>query len=591
MKKALFTLSLLAAAAFANAGDRTEAEMRAIAANKLLQTASVKSETGTMRHTGELKLVENQAAYNIYTPAEGQGFVIVAKSDLVNPVIGYSTLQFDQNDLPEGMRWYLNEVSRNIQAKEKYGQPTTRRKAATYTPVENFITTIWSQEYPFDRKTPNNYPAGCVATALAQCLNYYQYPASAQFEGRYYVTTTSGKNENTEPHTEPISTTYNWPYKDSYKSIGKYGDNIDELLRDCGFSTYMNYSKNGSGTSIYDAGVALIEIFQYPEECIKYSMYNYFNGQEEWNQTIYDELAQKSPVIYGASADNFGGHAFVFSGVDDEGLVYVNWGWRGSGNGFFAIDNLTPPYGNTNIDFSNNHNITYGIRTTPQTGDHIEGSIYAYDQNPYHFYWGIEKDENEQEHNTLFCNIPYGFLNMSPVDFRGVFGLFADDLTDGSSWVIAPELQDRDTIPAGYGHFSSSEQYKDFAYYYYIDGEKGLKPGHTYRMSFGIKDDYDVTWRSIKCVGGELAYEITYTGDIETSTISEMPTTRPLLTGIEHTSWNMTKTYSSDNVTRVYDLGGRIIYTTPTSQFNLWDIPAHGTFIVRQGQQSRKVVR
>ncbi|MBQ2186610.1 MAG: hypothetical protein II402_07850, partial [Bacteroidaceae bacterium] len=137
-----------------------------------------------------------------------------------------------------------------------------------------------------------------------------------------------------------------------------------------------------------------------------------------------------------------------------------------------------------------------------------------------------------------------------------------------------------------------SAEYKEFYFYYFIDGEKGLKPGHTYRMSFGTKDDREGTWHSILCHGGELAYDITYTGDPATCVISEEKTQVPILTSIHdvHPD-NAAGDMSSDIFTRVYNTSGRLVYIVPTSQFNLWDIPAHGVLIVKQGKNVRKVVR
>ena len=48
---------------------------------------------------------------------------------------------------------------------------------------------------------------------------------------------------------------------------------------------------------------------------------------------------------------------------------------------------------------------------------------------------------------------------------------------------------------------------------------------------------------------------------------------------------------ATDGMTRVYDTAGRLIHTAPTTQFNLWDVPARGILVVEQGGQSRKVVR
>ena len=594
MRRPFLFIVFLAAAISLQASERSEAEMRAIAAAKLFPSAQVKGLQGGGLGTkaSSLKRLADDKAYSIFAPAEGDGFVIVAKSELVEPLVGYSTESLDPNDMPEGLRWFLGEWSRETAAAEAVGNHALapRRSAATFTPVENFVTTTWSQEYPFDRLTPNNFPAGCVATALAQCMNYCQWPASAEFEGNYYVTTTKGKKTTTENETAQVSSTYNWPYKDNYKSFGRYGDNIDELLRDCGYACYMQYSTSGSGTFTYLAGMALTHTFGYPEESVKYTDFDTVDGPDTWAQLIYDELAKRSPVLYGGSDESFGGHAFVFSGVDEEGLVYVNWGWRGSGDGFYAIASLNPPRSeDSNYSFTRNVEMITGIRANTLPTDHIEGRITGYSGDPFTFRFGTETDDDDVEHVTLYCDLPYGFINMNSSDFQGVFGLFGQDLTDGTDWVIAPDLQDRDTIPSGYGYAGSSDQYKEFYFYYYVDGELGLKPGHKYRLSFGVCDDREGAWHSILCNGGELGYEIEYTGDPATCTVSEAKTPVPVLTGIG----NLKDSASADaaSLTRVYDTSGRLVYSAPSQSFSLWDVPARGILVVKQGEKTRKVVR
>ena len=148
-------------------------------------------------------------------------------------------------------------------------------------------------------------------------------------------------------------------------------------------------------------------------------------------------------------------------------------------------------------------------------------------------------------------------------------------------------MQDRDTIPAGYAYGGSSEQYKDFAYYYFIDGEHGLKPGHTYHLSFGTKNDLEGTWHSIIADGGEVGYEVYYSGDPATSTIKEDNLGAPVMTAIHAPA----AASATDGLTRVYDTVGRLVYSAPTQQFNLWDVPARGILVIKQGGQSRKVVR
>lgn len=576
----------LVALGTATADNRSFEQMRDIAAAKLNRVAAVKGQMNGHVQPVNLECVADADAYTIFTSTDGiDGFAIVAKSELVDPLIGYSTEHFDPADMPAELKWYLQTVSRQLVAIESGVMKAPCRSAASFIPVENFITTQWSQDYPFDRKTPENYPSGCMATALAQCLNYRQYPPSAEFDATYYVTTKVGKNDTDIKKTAHVSSTYTWPYQNTYSSFREYSDNIDVLLRDCGYATYMTYSNNSSGTAGYLAGIALTKFFGYPEECVKYYQLDYFRDVNEWNQIIYDELAARSPILYGAFDPNpkVGGHAFVFSGVDAEGLVYVNWGWRGVANGFYSIELLNPTTNGTTDHFTDGHVMITGIRTAPLATDKVQPRIWGYTGDPYTFRWGKETDDKGTEHVTLYADLPYGFLNFSPSSFNGVFGLFAKDLTDGSEWVIAEELQDRDTILAGYGYCGDTDSYKSFYYYYFVDGEQGLKPGHTYRMSFGTKDDREGSWHSILCLGGEIVYELYYTGDPETSTVSEVIS--PLDDRITATR------RTDDGITRVYDLQGRLVYSVSTERFNLWKVPARGVLVVRQGECTKKVVR
>ncbi|MBO4802063.1 MAG: C10 family peptidase [Bacteroidaceae bacterium] len=564
----LFTFAILLVTSTAMADNRSMTQMRNIAAAKLNRTAAVKG-LQTRVKPATLQCVAEDNAYTIFAPQGEEGFVIVAKSDLVKPVIGYSSERYDAEDVAPAFLSYLCSVSRFLTAVEN-GQVQAPRRTAAYTPVENFVTTKWSQDYPFNRKTPNNCPTGCVATALAQCLNYCQYPPSADFDGNYSVTTKQGNKEKTEWKTEHVSTTYTWPYKDSYKTKGTPGDNIDELLRDCGYAAYMKYTSEYGGTPSLFAGIALTQSFQYSEASVKYyDRDNYGIDQESFIQMIYDELALRCPVFYG-SFNSEGGHAFLLTGVDEEGLVYANWGWRGNQDGFYAIELMDPD--GQGDGFTNSPTLITGIRPTPLATDKKLSYISSFKGNPYTFRWGTSSDDGV-EHPTLYCDLPYGLVNWCPVSFQGVFGLFAQDLTDGNTWVIAEDLQDRDTIPAGYGMYGESKEYESFGFYYIVDGEQGLKPGHTYRMAFGTKDDEEDIWHSIYRVGGELAYDITYSGDPETSTVDPEPKAVPTPTAIHAP---LAAPAGAGQLPYYFDLSGRRITQ-----------PSRGFFI----HNGRKVVR
>ena len=126
-RKLLSTLfSLLALAAFAD--NRSLSEMQSIAASKL-QGAEVKGIQGRSA-LRDIRCIIEEPTYGIFTPADAQGFVIVAKSDRVDPIIAYSTESFDAVNMPPSVRWYLSQVNSNLEAIEAGRMQAPRRTAS-----------------------------------------------------------------------------------------------------------------------------------------------------------------------------------------------------------------------------------------------------------------------------------------------------------------------------------------------------------------------------------------------------------------------------------------------------------------------------
>ena len=106
-------------------------------------------------------------------------------------------------------------------------------------------------------------------------------------------------------------------------------------MRDCGVACNMAYGTTSSGSTLSEAADGLQRYFgigtasyMRRSECT----------EEEWMNTIYAELSQGRPVLYGGMDPNpmagISGHAFVLHGYDSEGRVYVNWGWGGLNDGY-----------------------------------------------------------------------------------------------------------------------------------------------------------------------------------------------------------------------------------------------------------------
>lgn len=560
----LLTFIFLTIAIASIAENRTDQEMRTIAASHFgSSNQAFNQQRKPIQSLLYTPMVDD--TYTVFSPQDGKGFVVIARNTKYPAVLAYSDAEFKADSIPADVQWWFHSV------KKLMATGKSVKHKATFKPVDNFITTLWGQGAPFNRKTPNQMPSGCVATALAQAMNYWKYPASAQFEENYYVMTDSMRR-----YTAEVNSTYTWNFKDNYSASGpRQGNDVAQFLADCGYATCMQYANSGSGTYTFMAARALTYYFGYPKASVKTWTRGYVSD-ERFYQTIYNELMAKMPIVFGGSDANFGGHAFVLSGIDDEGLVWVNWGWDGKYNGFYAIDLMDSPEGY----FKDSQAYIYGIRPTVSASDHIEGRIRMNGKEPYTFKYEPFVDEVHgiDVQQCIQVNIPNGFFNENGTDMCGSIGLFATDLTDGSQWIVAEP--DRDTIYCATGYFG------DGLMFYYDVAD--LRTGHTYRMSFGVHDDQDTQWRSLYCQGGEIAYDVTINGD-GTASISE-PVKMDSADAI-HGIIADKRTKAADSLARVYDASGRLVYSAPTSSFNLWDIPARGVLVVKQGEKAYKIVR
>ena len=574
MKRIILTLSLLlTAVAYSTAHERTMSEMLAIAANQLNSAANAKARQGGVQ-AQDFRCISETPAYAVFEPEGSDAYVIVSKSDLTKAVIGYAEHPFKANQMPPALSWYLKSVEQTILKAEAQGKTLASTQAAYHT-VEPFITTMWHQSSPFSDLTPNNYAAGCVAIAMAQCINYRQYPATVKFRGYCSYLPNSSSTRYVIDSLD-ISSLYMYPFLDSYgRATDKQKKRVATLARDCGYAALMQYTPSGSGAYSLNAAVALQEYFHYPEACVKY-MHRVFTTDDEWYRIIYSELMNESPVIMGANDEQAGGHAFILCGIDDDGLVYVNWGWGADGDGYYAIDLMDVE----DFSFKYNQEIVYGIRTTPLATDIRRPRWSTLHGEFYTFQLAIEEDSNHKPFRALHIVFKDGLENYTPTSLEGECGLFGQDLTTGEAWQIT------ETDPVNWPAGSYIDLTEPKALYYY-NLEEDLIPGHTYRMSFGTRDKIEGTWHSVLCQGGEIAYDLYYTGDINTSTISEVQ----YITPIDAIAAPTANTLANDGLTRVYDLQGRLLYTAPTASFNLWEVPARGILVIKEGDKARKVAR
>ena len=279
----------------------------------------------------------------------GNGFVIIAADDCARPVLAYSDESaFDYENGPENMKWFLGEISEGIAQAVQSGSRVSAEIAAQWKQLENYgnisrgsnvpvvgplIQTKWNQSPLYNRYCPPGTPTGCVATAMAQIMKYWNHPT--QGTGSHsYMHPVYG-----EQSADFGGTTYNWdimPISLSNQSTNEEIDAVAILSYHCGVAVDMDYATDGSGAHSPEVPGDMAAYFSYAPE----ARYVEKGGTPTrvWEDMLRANLDQNMPIYYSGYAGADGGHAFICDGYDVDYLFHFNWGWGGADNGYFVID-------------------------------------------------------------------------------------------------------------------------------------------------------------------------------------------------------------------------------------------------------------
>ena len=285
-----------------------------------------------------------------------EGFVIVAASDNVRPILGYSNEgPFDASNPYNGAMYMLHTYKNSIShAIEKNIAPTpdiegmwkslencgklSNKRAKTVGPL---VQTKWNQNSPYNLYAPaasggpgGRCYAGCVATAMSQVMRYWNHPAhgtgshSYQCPG-YGVLSANFGATNYDWDNMPL--TLNGANETQIDAVAK-------LMYHCGVAVDMGFEPNGSGANSQDVPVAMSSYFDYNNCQYKrrdaYSLAN-------WINLLKADFDLGRPVYYSgydASSTPIAGHAFVADGYNEDDFIHFNFGWSGSNDNWYAVD-------------------------------------------------------------------------------------------------------------------------------------------------------------------------------------------------------------------------------------------------------------
>lgn len=461
MKKITYVLSaFILAINIANAKPVKPAIAQKVAENFYTQNSKTKVISSTLVYT------EVSAGLPIYYAFDingNDGFVIIAAEDATRPIIGYSTTNHfvvpnsSENtnigywlkacstgintmrtknrtaSAEAALEWekYINNNPNLITAARLTGNASTTSSNPTVAPL---CQTTWNQSPLYNALCPgtgtNQAVTGCVATAMAQIMRYWSYPAtgtgSSSYNAGSYGTLSATYS----------TTTYNWanmPF-----SINTPNHDVALINYHCGVSVDMNYSPTGSGAWVITsddpicAQNSYVTYFKYDPSTIQGLRRGGYT-ESAWLALIESDLNLGRPVQYvGDDPIQGDGHTWVCDGYDQNNYLHMNWGWGGYSDGFFQVDSLSTP----GFDPSSNHQVVVGI--VPLTSNSLDVGIPVIN-SPVGFYCNNTANDSispvvkllNYGSTTLFvCNINYSIdggavqtqnWNGSLVSYQGTF--------------------------------------------------------------------------------------------------------------------------------------------------------------------------
>jgi hypothetical protein len=290
-----------------------------------------------------------------------KGFVIVAADDRVEPVLGYSyDNNFEVANMPDHVRGWLGGYEKQIEAVAKsdlQAEPATQTKwtrlksgqamstkSGGDTTVGPLLTTTWDQgQYynalcPEDVNGPDGHAlTGCVATAMAQIINYWGYPVHGRgthsYVANYGTMTVNYDSANYDYANMPNALTAT--------STPEEVNAVATLMRDCGVANVMIYGPSSSGADKENIRPAFINLYGFSSK-LGYADRNMYTN-DEWITLLRNEIDLENPVYY-TGTDGWNSHAFVLDGYTGSDYFHFNFGWSGAGDGWYLTSAINPSF-------------------------------------------------------------------------------------------------------------------------------------------------------------------------------------------------------------------------------------------------------
>ena len=385
MKKIAVLAALLLSAFQLHAGQVDLAHAQATAqhfvqANALKHLNGVSASNLKLLHAEKNSFNVTQAVYYIFnTPG---AFVIVAGDDRAPEVLAYGDGALDMSTMPENMKMWLGYYKRQMEYLQAHpGLQVEKPAIKAGQSVAPMIEATWDQGYPYYSQCPLDGDiramTGCATTSLAQVFYKWKYPTGPTPVIPGYTTRNGKFTLDALP-----STTFDWNNMLPAYQLGSYNDAnknaVAKLMRYIGQAEQMNYDKAGSDAWEDDIARAC-ELFGYEDATVVYkATMNFDTGvettyinDEDWYDLLVNEMLAGRPLVfcafdYSNAYNSYSGHAFNVDGFDAfTGQFHINWGWSGTGNGYFTMNSFANQGANYHLGQRVVMNIQPSTSTTP----------------------------------------------------------------------------------------------------------------------------------------------------------------------------------------------------------------------------------
>ena len=263
---------------------------------------------------------------------------------------------------------------------EKQGEPVISDVR-----VPPLIQTAWDQTTAgdvntYNLHTPNNYPCGCVATAMAQLMRCHRFPTGSVPTNISYAIKICGVPTTKFLRGGYMGAAYDWEnmvLSPDSSITERQREAIGALTADAGVSVGMDYCTEGSGADTLEAATAFKSFFSY-SNAIK--GYNDEGGLPATNRNdmVNPNLDAGLPVLFGIFG-NEGGHAIACDGYGyNINSIYhhLNMGWSGYNNVWYNLPNI-----DSVITYYSINKCVYNIYPSG-TGEIISGRVTDKQGNP-----------------------------------------------------------------------------------------------------------------------------------------------------------------------------------------------------------------